>query len=162
MKEYKPQILNKKPRPSRFYESFIESKGPQGVTRATNAEIQKNLKSFYLDLAYGNIVQDKYMTFIMEEPRVFQEAVNDVSNRIMEYTIILRSMDCAISNNLPIIAQPMFNVTYNKYMMKANTYNTILTGLQNFMMSLDIGYLVSISAQLNSGIIRGSKQQLML
>lgn len=162
MKEYKPQILNKKPRPSRFYESFIESKGPSGVTRATSAEIQRNLKSFYLDLAHGNIVQDKYMTFIMEEPRVFQEAFNDVSNRIMEYTIILRSMDCAMANNLPIIAQPMFNVTYNKYMMKANTYNVIFTGLQNFMMSMDVSYLVSISAQLNSGIIRGSKQQLML
>lgn len=164
MKEFVPHQnqSNKKLKPSKFYDSFIQQKGPNGVTRASSAEIQKALKMFYLDLAFGNIVQDKYIPYIMEEPRVFQEAIIDCENKLIEYTIILRSLEAATASNNPIVLQPNFQIVYNKYLMLSNSYSTILNGLRGFVVSMDVSYLVAISAKLNSTQMRGAKQQIIL
>ena len=149
-------------KPSKFFEYFIQQKGPNGVSRASSGEIQKNLKSFYLDLAYGNIVQPQYMQFLQTDPRVITEAISDSENQLMECTIILQSMDNAVITHHPIIAQSSFTTTYNKYLMKAHTYGVILAGLRNYAMTGDEAHLVAISVKINSGIMRGAKQQLSL
>ena len=163
MREYRPIVNQKKQKPSRFFESFIQSKGPNGVARASIGEIQRSLKSFFLDLAYGNIVQEKYMDMIRSDPRVIQEAAVEAENKMVEANVILQSLDCAMQCGLPIITLPAFNGIHNKFMMRANTYGIILGGLRDFMMSGgDEAHLVSISTKLNSVIMKGSKQQLML
>lgn len=162
MRPFKPQIGNKKLKPSRFFENFIQQKGPGGITRASSMEIKKNLRSFYLDLAYGNVVQEKYMEFIYSDSRVINEAMIDIENKLLEFTIVLRSMDVAINTNDPIISQPQFNEIYGAYLTRSNTYEVILVGLKNFAATGDPNYLVSISAKLNASIIKNSKYQLML
>ena len=162
MKEYRPNpniTGDKRFKPSKFFENFIQQKGPSGVKRASVAEIQKNLRQFYLDLVYGNVVQDKYIPFLIEDPRVVNEAIIDSENKLVEFTIILQSMDSAVRCMLPISNQPMFTTVYNKYMMRANIYGVILSGLKNFVMTGDTGFLVSICAHLNSKMVRGAKQQ---
>lgn len=166
MKEFKPNKQQnntpKKLKPSKFFDNFIQLKGPNGVLRASSAEIQKNLKYFFLDLIYGNIVQEKYLPFIMNDNRVITEAITEAQNKLMEYTIITQSMDCAAMSSSPISLQPVFPLIYNNYMYKANAYHIMLNGLQGFAMTHDVSYLTAISAKLNSSSIRGGKQQIMI
>ena len=167
MREYRPLITQKKLRQSKFFEGFIQSKGPNGVARASSGEIQRALKSFYLDLAYGNIVQDKYMPMLMADPRIIQEALIDVENKVLYSTIELQCLEFSRNSGLAITAQPAFDGIYNEHLMRAHTYGIILEGLRNFHMSVmsgvpDPSHLISISTKLNSIVMRGSKQQLML
>ena len=141
----------------RFFEFFIQAKGPNGVAMASIAEIQKNLKSFYNDLAYGNAVQEKYNQFLLSDPRVVQQAYIVAQNKINECTVIVQSMDCAAQMGIPITTLPEFRQIHNKYMMKANTYNVILQGLSGFMQTQDLSHLVGISIKLNTIMMRGAK-----
>jgi hypothetical protein len=167
LREFRPLITQKKLRPSKFFEGFIQSKGPNGVARASSGEIQRALKSFYLDLAYGNIVQDKYMPILISDPRIMQEALVDAENKLLYSTIELQCLEFSRNSGLPITAQPAFEGIYNEHMMRAQTYGVILEGLRGFHMSVLSGvpnpeYLISISTKLNSITMRGAKQQLML
>jgi hypothetical protein len=84
MRQFKPEQLNKRIKPSRFFETFIQQKGPNGVSRASVLEIQKNLRTLFLDLAFGNVVQDKYIQFMIGDPRVVQEATTAAYNKIWD------------------------------------------------------------------------------
>lgn len=162
MRQFKPEQLNKRIKPSRFFETFVQQKGPNGVSRASVLEIQKNLRTFFLDLAFGNVVQEKYIQFMIGDPRVVQEAMTAAYNKIWECLVITQSMDAAISSNAPITQHPEFYTAYNKYKMRGTTYNVIYDGLCAFSNTQDPSYLTAISTKLNSGLMRGSKQQLML
>ena len=166
MKEFRPNKPSQPPKklkPSKFFDNFIQLKGPNGVLRASTAEIQKNLRYFFLDLIYGNVVQDKYLPFLMSgDDRVVTEAITEAQNKLMEFTILTQSMDCAAMSSNPVSLQPVFPVIYNNYMYKCNAYFIILNGLQGFLMTHDISYLTAISAKLNASSIRGGKQQIVL
>jgi hypothetical protein len=154
--------MTKKLKPSRFFESFIQQKGPMGVNLASVAEIQKNLRSFFNDLGYGNLVQEKYLQYLVGDLRVIDEALNESQNRLMEATIILQSMDMLQTSNNPIIQLPLFMITYNKFLMRYKAYSIIHRGLNDFKFSSvhDPAFLVGISTQLNSPVMRGALQQL--
>ena len=162
MRPFKPEQLNKKLRPSKFFENFIQQKGPNGVSRASVLEIQKGLKSFFLDLAYGAVAQEKYIGFLVGDPRVMEEALKEAYSQIIECTIIMRSMEAAGSTNNPIAEMPQFSEVYNKYNMKGQTYSIIHDGLLGFKNTGDVGYIIGISTRLNSFIMKGSKQTLLL
>lgn len=162
MKEYRPLITQKKLKPSKFFEGFIQSKGPNGVARASSGEIQKAMKSFFLDLAYGNIVQEKYIPILKSDPRIIQEAHTEAENQLVEATTLLQSLEFSRNGGLPITAQPAFNGIYNKYLMRATTYGVILEGLRFFMATGNESYLTAIATKMNSVMMRGAKQQLML
>ena len=162
MRAFRPEQLNKKIRPSKFFENFIQQKGPGGVTRATVLEIQKSLKTFFLDLAHGAVAQEKYMDFLIGDPRIVEEALKECYNQMNECTIILRSMDAAHSTSNPVSNWPQFAELYKRYNMKGQTYGVIYNGLLAFQNTKDIAHLVGISTRLGSNMMRGSKQTLLL
>lgn len=166
MREFRPMgSQQKKLKPSKFYDNFVQAKGPNGVAMASTGEIQKNLKMFFTDLAYGNIVQDKYTQFILGDPRVFQEAITECQNKLEECTVVIQSLDFAAQNGLPITTIPAFQAVHNKTLMKANTYGVILQGISAFLQSVqagqpDFNHLVSISVRLGSVMMKGSRMAL--
>lgn len=163
MREFRPiGSQQKKIRPSKFYEFFIQAKGPNGVAMASIGEIQKNIKMLFMDLAYGNLVQEKYTQYIVADPRVFQEAIIAAQNKMNECTVIIQSLDCAAQNGLAITTLPAFREVYNKYMMRANTYGVILQGINAFLQTncQDLNQLIGISVRLNSVLMKGAKLSL--
>jgi hypothetical protein len=71
-------------------------------------------------------------------------------------------MEAAGSANNPIAQMPQFSEVYNKYNMKGQTYSIIHDGLLGFKNTGDVGYIIGISTRLNSFIMKGSKQTLLL
>ena len=163
MRQYKPETIVKKMKPSKFFEFFLQTKGPTGTARASVAEIQKNMKSFFLDLAFGNLVQDKYLQFL-QDPRIIGEAIQIAQYKMMECLCIVQSMKSTQYSANPVIANPVFEPTLNKYTVKGETYNIIYNGLMAYWNSPDHNpaYLVGISTKLNNINMRGAKQQLLL
>lgn len=162
MREYRPLISQKKLKPSKFFESFIQSKGPNGVARASSGEIQRALKSFFLDLAFGNIVQPQYIEVMRQDPRIIQEAMTEANNKMIEANTVLQSLEFSAQHGLPITGLPSFSNVHNKYLMMANTYGVILTGLRGFAQTGDESHLIAVSTKFNNVLMRGGKQQLML
>ena len=129
---------------------------------ASPLEIQKQMKSYFLDLIYGNIVQEKYQDFLYE-PRVLREALASAEQKLLRYSAILQSMDLAIqSNQFMITSNPEFYNTYDTYVGKATAFSIILKGLQAFANTGDTGYLISISTQMNSYLMANAKQQVLI
>ena len=82
----------------------------------------------------------------------------------MECLAIVESTKAAQFSSNPVVANPVFTPTLNKYTIKGETYNIIYNGLMAFWNSPDHNpaYLVGISSKLNNINMRGAKQQLLL
>lgn len=162
MRQFNPSRENTKTKKSNFFESFFNSKGQAGTNLANNEEIKKSLRSFYLDLAFGSLVQDKYLQFLEGDPRIIEIAMEEANRKIIECNIILQSMTCAQNAGLNITYMPEFMSIYNNNQLKMTTYTIIWHGLAAFKQSHDRNALASVSVQLNNPSIKGSRQQLML
>lgn len=159
MRAFKPEIAKKNMKDSKFFEYF---KSQGGTLRASSEDIRKQMFVFCKDLIYGNVVQDKYLPALMEDPRIIQEGMLYAETNLIENNMILQSLDCAALNKLPFTMFPEFSTVYNKYALRSQTYGIILHSLKDFAMSGNPDYLVSISVKLNTPFLRGVKQQYML
>lgn len=162
MRPLKPDAMNKKMKPSRFFDYFIRQYGQVGTSRATVLEIQKNLRSFFLDLAFGNIVQEKYTQFILGDPRIVDEALIEVTSKLKKNMIYMEALNIAAQTGSPITQYPEYNECYSQETLRHYTYSILHQGLSNFKMTQDPSHLVFISTQFNSQIARGAKQVLLL
>ena len=179
MRALKPSVLNKKLKPSKFFEHFLNLNGPTCTAKATNLDIQAKLKVLYLDLAFGNLQQTKYYQYFVGDPRIVQEAINDLQNKVMDALayrdslrfVANRPQDPEARN---ILMNPMFNKVIQNAEMKYIAYSTIMEGLVKYRDSglgmdglihpeaCNPQYLVYISMQLNSNpFIKGAKNLIL-
>ena len=179
MRALKPSTLNKKLRPSKFFEHFLSQNGPSCTAKATNVDIQAKLKMLYLDLAFGNLQQTKYYQYFIGDPRIIQEAINDLHTKVLEslaYRDALRftanrSQD---PDTRPILGNPAFGSVMQKSELTYLAYSTILEGIVKYRDSgmgpdgfihpemCNPQFLVTISVQLNSNpFIKGAKNLIL-
>ena len=179
MRALKASTLNKKLRPSKFFEHFLNQNGPSCTAKATNIDIQSKLKVLYLDLAFGNLQQAKYYQYFVGDPRIIQEAINDLQNKVLESLAYRDALK--FTANRPqdpdaraILSNPAFNSVINKAELTYVAYSIILEGVVKYRDSgmgtdglihpeyCNPQFLVTISIQLNSNpFTRGAKNLIL-
>ena len=179
MRALKPSVLNKKIRNSKFFDHFISQYGPSCTAKSSNKEIEDKLKMFYLDLAFGNLQQQKYYQYLVGDTRIVDEALQDLQNRMLEAVVYRDALKFTASINnqesFNIRSNPMYNKCVNDSENKVYAYSVLIDGLTEYKNSglgqdgyihpemCNPQYLVKISIQINSNpFARGSKQQLLL
>jgi hypothetical protein len=155
------QIQTQKQRPSKFFEYFIKNYGESATKTVNDDEIFKNLKSLYLDLAFGNLQQEKYFQYLYSDFRIMQIAANDLHQKVMESFIVAESLKFARNMNFQATSLEQFGNTLLNAETKYFTYSVLHKGVTGFLMSGDINALISISVQFNNPMNRNSKSVLL-
>ena len=126
MRALKASTLNKKLRPSKFFEHFLNANGPTCTAKASTADIQVKLKVLYLDLACGNLQQNKYYQYFIGDPRIVQEAINDLQNKVLESLVYRDALRFTANRpqdpeSRPILANPIRqNLSIRKKIYKSS------------------------------------------
>ena len=170
---------NRKPKPSKFFEYFLGQYGVACTSRATVNEIQSKLKLLYFDLMFGNLQQAKYFQYILGDERIFDEALIDLKNKLLECIVYRDSLKFVAQNNdRPGSVQIQTNPQFNKCLMDSEnrvfTYSTIYDGIMKYKSTgiLPDGtyapekcnpqFLICIAMQLNNNPFgRGAKQSIL-
>lgn len=148
MREIKRPGQRKKP-DSKFFTTFKQKYGEYGTAKAPDAEIRKFLRFLYKDLVYGNLtLQD--IEQLNNDPRIIAEACIDLEFRMMKQDVYLRLFACAQRNIDPVVQQQYFGLCQEEETGKMMIYNTIYTGLKNYMATHVYDFIYSISAQFNT------------
>lgn len=157
------QVINSKPRNSKFFDYFYKQYGDSGTKSAGEEEIIKNIKNLYMDLAMGNIQsQDKYLSYFYSDPRILQLALQDMYGKLVGQHIIFVSLDFAKVSNHNVITLPQFKDTYDEVQKKYTTYSTIYNGILNFVNTAQPQYLTQISVFLSNKLNRGKYGEICL
>lgn len=134
--------VQRKQKPSKFFEYFI-SNNRGGTLAVTAKEIQDKLRQFYLDLAFGNLQQPKYIDMLrLDQERIINESLNDLWIKINEAgiykdAIILVSKIRTPESDL-IYSNPLYNDTVVNSQKKFAAYNCIYKGLSNYQKSGEV------------------------
>lgn len=156
------QVLNTKLRNSKFFDYFIKTHGDNCTISATDDEIRKNLKYLYLDITFGNLQQDKYTQYFVQDNRIVTLAINDTMQKLIENYMILESLKYARANNMNFVLYEQFDKVLSDTNTKYFTYSTLNKGLLDFQQSqYNMSYLVNIAVQFNNPMNRGSKTILL-
>ena len=155
------QISNKKPKNSKFFDYFTRAHGEVCTRAVGEDEIQRNMKTFYLDVAFGNIQQEKYLQYFLADERILQIAIRDCNRKCIFSYNRLASLQFARTANAQFSLTDEFVETMREEETIYNTYSTILSGLQNFAMTGQLQYLTAVSITFNNPMHRGSKSVLL-
>lgn len=167
-------IVNQKPRNSKFFDYFIRVNGDVATRAAGDDEIIKNLKALYLDIAFGNLQQEKYLQYLLADPRVLQIAIMDCQNKVCQAQLRVESLKLARAQGAPFTQIDQFNETLMEDDSKYFTYSMLLKSFTEFLnlkAAMDNGYQVSatafiqtlaaVSVAFNNPMNRGSKSVLL-
>jgi len=156
------QILNTKLKNSKFFDYFLKTYGETATLTCIDDDIRKNLKSLYLDIAFGNIQQEKYVNYFVQDPRITNIAINDSTQKLIENYMILESLKYSRANNMNFTLYEQFDNVLGEINTKYFTYSTLNKGLIEFQQSqYNMSYLVNVSVTFNSPMNRGSKAVLL-
>ncbi len=149
------QVLNAKPKNSKFFDHFIKTNGERATVDVGDEEILKYLRSFYIDLSYGNVQQDKYLQYLWADPRIVRIAINDTQQKLMSSYIIVESLKFARGSNLQPTLLEQYEPTFYEAQARYFTYSVLNKGLVDFLNTGDPAHLVAISVQFNNPMNRG-------
>lgn len=156
------QVVNPKPKNSKFFDFFIKKYGETATRSAGDEEIYKNLKTLYLDLCSGSCNSDKYIGYLYSDPRIITILLNDAYKKLISAHIVFESLNFARDNRSPLISLPQFQETYEECKRKYNTYSTIYNCMTNFYQSMQPVYLTQISVTLANKMARNPQGQVCL
>lgn len=149
MRAIKAEQINKRVRKSSFIEYFTNRYGPTSTERANERELNDKLNKFYMDIVYGNFV-DSDIERLEADRRIIQLAIDDCTRKVNKNFILMTSLNLLASNGSPYINlseyQELVDEVHNKYY----TYSIIFKGLNDYIITGNPGFLVSLSAQFNS------------
>lgn len=157
------EIRNQKPqkaKPSKFFDQLIQKYGEQfALSKATNAEISDKVRFFIQDLVYGNLLQDKYIRYLLEdtENRLIQTAMFEIEYRYRRSYILVYSLTKMVNSTDPISQSQEFNQCYMDEDMKTKAYSILRAGLTNFINTREPSYIEWIAIQFNSPVLKGAK-----
>ena len=134
--------VQRKQKPSKFFEYFL-SNNRGGTLAVTAKEIQDKLRQFYLDLAFGNLQQPKYIELLMlDQERIINESLIDLWQKINETLIYKDAVLLASRINTPEASMIVSNPLYNDVMFNSQNrfaaYNVLYKGLANYQASGEI------------------------
>ena len=156
------QVINQKPKNSKFFDYFIKKYGDTATRSAGDEEIYRNLKSLYIDLASGNCNADKYLGYLFSDTRIVTILLNDAYKKLISNHIIFESLNFSRDHSSPLVGLPQFNETYEECKRKYNTYSIIYSCMTNFYNTSQPIYLTQISVNLSNKMIRDSQGQVCL
>lgn len=151
----------KKPKQSKFFDQLIQKYGEQyALDKCTNQEISDKLRFFIQDLVYGNILQDKYIQYIMNDTnnRLIGSTLVEIDYRIKRAAMISYALSKLYASQDPITQDQEFQQCYMDEDLKSKAYSIIKQGLLGFLNSRDPQYIEWIAIQFNSPILRSAKQ----
>ena len=151
------QIMTAKPKNSKFFDHFIKINGERATADVAEEEIIKYLRTFYMDLSYGNIQQEKYLQYLWADPRILRVAIADTQQKLFSNYIIVESMKFAKQYGLPAANLEQFDATFNECNARYMTYMFLNKGLVDFMQTGDPNHLVYISVQFTNPMNRGMR-----
>lgn len=156
------QVINQKPKNSKFFDYFIKKYGETATRSAGDDEIYRNLKLLYLDLCAGSCNSDKYLGYIFSDPRVFHILLNDAYKKLISHHIVFESLNFARDNRSALIAIPQFQETYEDCKRRYNTYSVIYNCATQFFNTSQPIYLTQISVTLANKMARDAQGQVCL
>ena len=167
-------IVNTKPRNSKFFDYFVKAHGDVATRAVGEDEIFKNLKSLYLDIAFGNLQQEKYLQYLFADPRIIQMAIYDCNNKVIQAYIRVESLKFARASGVQFTQLEQFNDTMKEDNTKYFTYSVLqkaFTDFNNLKAMMDAGQPVSpqvflqaltaVSVAFNNPLNRDSKSVLL-
>ena len=155
------QIQTQKQRPSKFFEYFIKNYGESATRTVNTDEIYKNLKSLYLDLAFGNLQQERYYQYLYSDIRIMQIAANDLHEKVMETYIVVESLKFAKGMGFQPTTLEQYSRVLLENQTKFFTYSVLQKNINDFLMTGDINCLINIAVQFNNPMNRNSKAVLL-
>lgn len=156
------QVINQKPRNSKFFDYFIKKYGETATRSAGDDEIYKNLRILYLDICSGSCNSDKYLGYIFSDPRIFQILLQDSYKKVVSHHIIFESLNLAMNTQSPLITIPQFQETYEDCKRRYNTYSVIYNCITNFCNTSNPAYLTQISVTLANKMARDAQGNICL
>ena len=167
-------IVNHRPRNSKFFDYFLKAHGDVATRAVGEDEIFKNLKALYLDIAFGNLQQEKYLQYLLADARIIQIAIHDCDTKVIQAYIRVESMKFARASSTQFTQLEQFNNTLMEDNTKYFTYSVLkkaFTDFLNLKMMLDAGQpvapqaflqvLTAVSVAFNNPLNRESKSVLL-
>lgn len=149
------QVMAAKPKNSKFFDHFIKQNGERATMDVADEELIKHLRSFYTDLSYGNLQQEKYYQYLWADPRIVRIAINDSQQKLMSAYIIVESLKFARGSNFQPTLLEQYEPTFYEAQARYFTYAVINKGLVDFLNTGDPAHLVGIAVQFNNPMNRG-------
>ena len=151
------KITNQKLRNSKFFEYFIKQYGERCTKDANDEDLFRNMRSFYTDLLYGNIQQDKYMRYLSLDDRILKVAINDCYQKLMSSIIVKEALEYSQQMQHPVSKYDQFVITINEAKARNFCYGILYNGLLNFINTGNPNYLIHISVEFNNPMNRNAK-----
>ena len=150
-----------KPKNSKFFDQLIQRYGEEyALAKATNQEVSDKVKFFIQDLAYGTILQDKYIRYLMEDNdnRLINTTLIEVDYRLKRSSILLYALNKLYMSKDNICLDQEYQQCYQDEDIRVKAYSIIKQGLINFIQSRNPQFFTTIAVQLNSILLKGAKQ----
>lgn len=159
MRPLRPDFIKNKIRPSKFLESFRNKYGSTCTSRATDMEIKDNLKSLYIDLAFGNF-RDQDIEDFMKDDRIIYILLEDCEDKLIKLGFIINSLQLSVDNRLPMITTRQFSEIQDKYNNRFNVFSIIQQGLLGYNYTRDSNFIRGIGVNLSTPIRSGLRKYL--
>lgn len=157
------EIRQNKPKlkPSKFFEPLIQKYGEMyALDKATNQEISDKIRFFIHDLVYGNLLQEKYTKYILNDittsNRLITATSLELDYKYKRANIVLYSLTKLFNSNDPITSEQEFSQCYMDADLRVKAYQVLKQGIINLTNSGNPQFLEWIAIQFNTQL-RGAK-----
>lgn len=150
MKPLRPDLLNKKIKPSKFFENISNSNIPP------NAEIiRRNLKFLFRDLVCGTAQQEKYFQYFLGMPKIVDIAIEELTSRQLKEAMYKSALlSLYNTNQTAVIDNNIFDICWRETDIRLSAYSGLLDGLLKFKATQDTRQLIAISAKFGNPTAR--------
>lgn len=161
MRPMKPTAKQQKVRQSQFFEYFISRYGIEfAITRANNEELLNRIKHLILDLAYGNIMQERYFCYIAGDMdnRLLQIALTELQFQIRKTVIYCDALTASriVGNESSKFQE--FDPLLKDEQLRQFAFITIRDSILSYISTRDSEYIRSISYKLSNPLFKRAKQ----
>ena len=160
MKVNKNTFVEKK-KNSKFFDYFLKTYGDSCTLSVNDDEIFKYLRNLYLDLAFGNLQDEKYHQLLRNDPRIINAIYRDCIQKCNELYIMSESLKFSHTMSCPICGLDLFEKVVRDTNTRYMTYSIFHKGIEGYLYTNDINYLLSIAFQFNNVMNRNLRQVLL-
>lgn len=145
-------INKKKETPSKFFELFEQKYGSYNTTRATDAEIRKNINRLIKDLVYGNM-NNKDMDRLKLDSRVSAQLKIELISLLDRQNLFISLFKDALALKSSSLAHKSFKQYYDEEISKFNIYSCLYHNISMFIATGDDNFIRNIQAQCNTALL---------
>lgn len=136
---------------SKFFEYF-KKYGSYGTTRATDAELSKNMNRLIKDLIYGNLNAQNIEQLKLDNRILYQLSIELVGLLDKQNLYLSLFNDAKVLKSISY-ANKLFQQYYEEENAKFRIYTCIYQNIIAFTNTMDENYLRNINAQCNTPLL---------